>query len=181
MSILKTNQITDLGGNELLTSNGSGVISSGGAITNTPAFHGMNNADQTISRDTFTKITFQEEAWDTNGAFADSRFTVPTGGAGKYAIFIDGAFQINANYREVWIRLQKNGATGDQSNQVEMRLRLSSNYFNSGSSQRLSASSTISLADGDYLEAFGYINADSGTPQFNVNTMNFSGYKLIGV
>ena len=33
MSILKTNQITDLGGNELLTSNGSGVISSGGAIT----------------------------------------------------------------------------------------------------------------------------------------------------
>ena len=91
MSILKTNQITDLGGNELLTSNGSGVISSGGAITNTPAFHGMNNADQTISLDTFTKVTFQEEAWDTNNAFADSRFTVPTGGAGKYAIFIDGA------------------------------------------------------------------------------------------
>ena len=181
MSILKTNQITDLGGNELLTSNGSGVISSGGAITNTPAFHGMNNADQTISLDTFTKVTFQEEAWDTNNAFADSRFTVPTGGAGKYAIFIDGALQINADYREVWIRLKKNGATGDQSNQVEMRLRLSSNYFNSGSSQRLSASSTISLADGDYLEAFGYINADSGTPQFNVNTMNFSGYKLIGV
>jgi hypothetical protein len=157
MSILKTNQITDLGGNNIISSNGSGTFTQTFAA-NTPAFHGMNNADQTISRDTFTKITFQEEAWDTNGAFADSRFTVPTGGAGKYAIFIDGAFQINANYREVWIRLQKNGATGDQSNQVEMRLRLSSNYFNSGSSQRLSA-----------------------TPQFNVNTMNFSGYKLIGV
>ena len=165
----------------MLTSNGSGVISSGGAITNTPAFHGMNNADQTISLDTFTKVTFQEEAWDTNNAFADSRFTVPTGGAGKYAIFIDGALQINADYREVWIRLKKNGATGDQSNQVEMRLRMTTNYFNNGSSQRLSASSTMSLAEGDYLEVFGYISASSGTPQFNVNTMNFSGYKLIGV
>ena len=46
MSILKTNQITDLGGNELLTSNGSGVISSGGAITNTPAFQIQLSANQ---------------------------------------------------------------------------------------------------------------------------------------
>ena len=182
MSTLKVSTISPLGTDATKTITiGSAGDTIAGMGANTPAFHGMNNADQTISLDTFTKITFQEEAWDTDNAFADSRFTVPTGGAGKYAIYIDGALQINANYREVWIRLKKNGSTGDQSNQVEQRLRLSSNYFNSGSSQRLSASGTMSLAEGDYLEVFGYINADSGTPQFNINTMNFSGYRIIGV
>ena len=180
MSILKTNQITDLGGNELLTSNGSGVISSGGAITNTPAFHGMNNADQTISLDTFTKVTFQEEAWDTNNAFADSRFTVPTGGAGKYAIYIDGAFQVSADYKQVWIKLYKNGSYSDSVPGIEQRIRMTTNYFKGDSSQRLSASGTLLLAEGDYLEVFGYINADSGTPQFNGPSFHFSGNRLIG-
>ena len=77
MSILKTNQITDLGGNELLTCNGSGVISSGGAITNTPAFMAYKNADQTLSDATNTKITFPATYINVESYFdtSNSRFT----------------------------------------------------------------------------------------------------------
>jgi len=166
------------------SSNASQItLKSGATLTNfpdnTPAFHATNNADQTFSLDTDTKVTFQVEVFDTDNAFASNKFTVPSGKGGKYVLFIDGAFQSNANYREVWIKIYKNGSQGDQGNQIEQRLRLTSNYFNSGSSQRLSASGTIDLSAGDYIEVYGYINGASGTPQFNNGTMNFSGYKLI--
>ena len=87
MSILKTNQITDLGGNELLTSNGSGVISIGGAITNTPAFNVYLSADQSLSSWATTLITFDTVEFDTANCYntSTSRFT-PTV-AGKYWIY----------------------------------------------------------------------------------------------
>ena len=184
MSTLEVNTIDSVSGTSTLTlgSSNAGTIAlgSGDVQSNflSPMFHATNNADQTFSLDTLTKVTFQVEVFDADSVFADSKFTVPSGKAGKYAIFIDGALQINANYREVWLKIYKNGSSGDQGNQIEQRLRLTSNYFNSGSSQRLSASSTMDLSAGDYIEVYGYINADSGTPQFNNGTMNFSGFRI---
>ena len=81
MSILKTNQITDLGGNELLTSNGSGVISSGGAITNTPAFEAKLTSDQAVSDNTLTKINFNSGGSSTLDVFC----TLPS----SKAVYLD--------------------------------------------------------------------------------------------
>ena len=89
MSILKTNQITDLGGNELLTSNGSGVISSGGAITNTPFFMYRRGSNFALTQNATTQINFDTKIADTNNAYNTStgRFSPPTGQAGYYFFF----------------------------------------------------------------------------------------------
>ena len=149
-------------------------------LGNTPAFHATNTNSQTISLNSDTKVTFDNEVFDDEGVFASSRFTVPSGKAGKYAIFIDGAFQCSAAFNQVWLKIYKNGSQGDQGNQIEQRIRLNGNYFTTDSSIRLSASGTMNLSASDYLEVYGYINADSGTPQFNGGTFNFSGFKLAG-
>ena len=121
MSILKTNQITDLGGNELLTSNGSGVISSGGAITNTPAFHVNNlfsssvsgSGDQNISNNTSTLVNFTNKVFDTDSAFNTStmRFTVPTGKAGKYYFETSGALNSSSDFDGTELQLRVNNST----------------------------------------------------------------------
>ena len=179
MSTLKVSTISPLGTDSTKTIT-IGDITNGdvaaGAFANTPAFMAAKTATQTISLNSNTKVTFDSEVLDTDSAFSDSKFTVPTGKAGKYSIKIDGAFENSADYSQVWIMLYKNGSLGD----VEQRIRMTTNYFQGASSQRLSASGLLSLSAGDYLEVYGYINAGSGTPQFNLNTFNFSGHRVIG-
>ena len=77
MSILKVNTIQDKGGNNLLVSNGAGTISSGGAITNTPAFSVKLSSNQSIANGTWTKINLDTEDYDTDNTFASNKFTVP--------------------------------------------------------------------------------------------------------
>ena len=57
MSILKVNTIQDKGGNTLLSSDGAGAISSGGAITNTPAWR-VGITSQSIAYNTDTKLQY---------------------------------------------------------------------------------------------------------------------------
>jgi len=58
--------------------------------TNTPVFAGYlaTDSDQSISDSTTTKIAFEGERIDTDSAFdtSNNKFTVPSGGAGKYFI-----------------------------------------------------------------------------------------------
>tara|TARA_R100001480_G_scaffold79761_1_gene89159 strand:+ start:289 stop:828 length:540 start_codon:yes stop_codon:yes gene_type:complete len=86
-SIIKVNTIQDVGGNNLLISNGSGSITTnniGGQ--NTPAFFAKMSGNQTVSHDTYTTVAFNSEVYDTASAFDTStyKFTVPSGQAGKY-------------------------------------------------------------------------------------------------
>ena len=54
----------------------------------TPAFFATASGDQTgLSDNTYTKVTLATEVYDTNSAFTDSRFTVPSGEAGKYIFY----------------------------------------------------------------------------------------------
>ena len=72
-SIIKVNTIQDGGGNVLLTSNGSGSITTnniGGQ--NTPAFYVARGSNQTISSASTTKIQFDTEIFDTAGAYDNS-------------------------------------------------------------------------------------------------------------
>jgi len=63
------------------------VTGAGGA--NTPAFQAYRTALQSISNNTWTKIQYNVELFDTDGAYDHStnyRFTIPSGAAGKYVI-----------------------------------------------------------------------------------------------
>jgi hypothetical protein len=54
---------------------------------NQPAFHATQTSGQSISSSTFTKVTFNNETFDTNSNFASSTFT-PT---------VAGYYQVNGN------------------------------------------------------------------------------------
>ena len=63
----------------------TGTVTGAGG-TNTPRFKVYNSSDQSISNATNTQINFNSEFFDSNGAFANSIFTVPSGQAGFYLI-----------------------------------------------------------------------------------------------
>src|SRR5210317_476556 len=114
MSNILVNTIKDTGNNILLSSDGSGNISSGGAITNTPAFEAYLSSTQTLSFNADTKIQFDTEVFDTDGCYDNAtnyRFT-PTV-AGKYFVYakLSSDTISGANLDQLDMRIRKNGAT----------------------------------------------------------------------
>ena len=87
MSILKVNTIMDKGGNTLLSSDGAGAISSGGAITNTPSFFVRKTTAQSIGSSTYTTIEYDDVIYDTHSAFSTSTYRYTPTVAGYYWVF----------------------------------------------------------------------------------------------
>ena len=182
MSIIKANTFQDRGGNVLLSSNGSGTISAGGAITNTPAFLGYRSGFQFITDSVTTKVDLNASQIDTHSAFdtTNNRFTVPSGQAGVYQIsgqaVMGNTDGIASNLRDHYLYIYKNGSN----------ISYSDNNPNAGWwSQNTSQTSGIfNLSVGDYIELYAYINVGSGTGRIagidgGIRTF-LSGYKLIG-
>ena len=152
--------------NQVLQTNGSGVLSfaTPSSGTNTPAFSAKPTSAQSITANTWTKVTLGTENVDTDGNFASSRFTPTT--AGYY--FIN--FKINSDNTNDYIysAIYKNGSShivgaidGSQANGTSICAVV---QFNGSS---------------DYIEAYTFQGTGTGNIQ-NSNTQ-FSGFKLIGV
>ncbi len=108
-------------GNDALTVDSSQVVNFtkqfqiGGVLP--PVFSAYNNASQSISSNTLTKILFQLEDFDTNNNFASSRFT-PT---------VAGYYQINAGLNiapaasgVAAVAIYKNGNEWQSGSQIPM-------------------------------------------------------------
>lgn len=174
MSILKVNTIQDKGGNTLLSSDGAGAISSGGAITNTPSFQIHMSANQSVSNDTWTKVELSNEIFDTNNAFDTStyRFTVPTGLGGKY-LFHYGAQIADINdTKRGEARFYKNGSG--------YNFGRNNNYSSSaGAALYCIGSAIITMSAGDYLELYVYQNNGNAQAVYSGATF-LSGSRIIG-
>ena len=144
----------------------------GGA--NTPAFLArLSSTTQSIADDTYTKIQFNTEVYDTASAYDNSsnyRFTVPSGEGGKY-----------------WISASWGADSGNDTDKISVFVRKNgSNIFGMTAVNKAYNSTNVSgmavLAATDYVEVYAY--QDSGTT-YNINTDStftfFMGYKLIGV
>ena len=70
-SILKVNEIQHTGGTSAATINSSGLV-----LPNIPCFEVIKNSSQAITDQTWSKITFNAESYDTAGHFdlANSKF-----------------------------------------------------------------------------------------------------------
>ena len=101
MSKLETNQVDPATGTTLTlgTSGDTITIPSGVTIANsgtatgfggdnTPSWSATIDSNQTLSDSTDTLLNFDNETYDTDGAYdtSNKRFTVPSGEAGKYFI-----------------------------------------------------------------------------------------------
>jgi len=159
----------------------SGTTISGSA-TNTPAFFVTLTASQTVSDNVKTKVTWTNEVYDTNSAFASDKFTVPSGQAGKYNFYLSVTCGTSGSWGVINARayIYKNGT--------------SIYYFqgikNEQGNDAFAVTGTLSLdlSDGDYIEVYGRNDNDAGTPSFlgksgdspNEERTWFGGYKVIG-
>ena len=185
MSKLETNTIDTISGTSNLTigsSNASTItLKSGATLTNfpdnTPAFEVKMSAEQNPSDNTYTKINFDTEIFDTASAYdtSNKRFTVPSGQAGKYYIFGNSTLGSNSNTTVIssFFSIYKNGSIYKQS-YVDNRV----NYIRYN---QLSVASIMELAVGDYVEMFGKVDVDSGTVEIRIDSgeNTFGGYKII--
>jgi hypothetical protein len=140
-------------------------LPSGISGQNYPAFMAtMGTSNQTVSNATPTKVQLTNEIIDTDNAFDNStnyRFTVPSGGAGKY--LINGAVTLRSTVAStvsvVYALLYKNGS--------ELNVSMATFLNNRIQIITQDFSVLVDLVDGDYIELFGYLDASSGTPAFD--------------
>ena len=162
------------------------TLKSGATLTNfpdnTPAFQAYFTGSQNLSQSTITKIPFNTERIDSDGAFdlANSKFVVPSGKAGKYffsAIVTTGS-QTSGNYYDGYAGIGVNGT----------RIRDNLGFTANASAPYPSYSQAVctiilDLSVGDYVEVFGYSQISSGTPALRGSANGqtcFSGYRIIG-
>ena len=150
----------------VLTSDGSDAAwAATVSATNTPSFGAYLAANQGYSNNTWTKITFNTELWDTDSAFDHStnyRFTVPDGESGKYF------FSATTNYNDLGganavgtghMAIYKNGVN------LQNHLQLvSARWTYMGAT----ATTVIELSDNgaganDYIEFYAYMNQNVAT------------------
>jgi len=148
---------------------------------NTPSFQARKTSTQSsIASDTYTKIGFETEDWDTDSAYDHStnyRFTVPAGEGGKY--FVHAQFMYYANDGQgkmlsSTIAVYKNGSATEYKWYADWR----SGYIYFYTPM---ATCTISLAAADYIEIYAKAETVSGTLHIDNNWGYFGAYKLIGV
>jgi len=148
----------------------------GGA--NTPAFEANLSAEQSASDDVFTKMDFDEEVFDTDGAYdhtTNQRFTVPSGKAGKYHIYSNvclGTSQ-NTDLVDAKVAIYKNGSVYSRT--------IMNNETNYTRYTQLSVASTMVLSVGDYVEIYAQVNRASGNVEFRAQNREatFGAYKII--
>jgi hypothetical protein len=148
--------------------------------TNTPYFQATMTADQTLSNNTSTKITFDSEEFDTAGNYdptTNYRFTPTT--SGKYFISTTITHLNNTNgARSVLLALFKNGS--QVYNQFAYSADASSQNFITLTTQAIITFNGSS----DYVEAFATIDVTAGSPIIDASIISgktsiFHGFKII--
>ena len=192
-SILKADNIQDADGNNIINESGNtitigasgdttnviGTLNKDGvAVANTPAFEANLSAEQSASDDVFTKMDFDEEVFDTNGAYdhtTNQRFTVPSGQAGKYHIYSNVVLGSGSNTDlvDAKVAIYKNGSVYSRT--------IMNNETNYTRYTQLSIASTMVLSVGDYVEIYAQVNRASGSVEFRAQNREatFGGFKII--
>jgi len=193
MSTLKVNTIQKRSGSALAigesgdtvtitgtTTNIVGTLQNNGASvggSNTPVFAVTLSGNQSIPDASVTKVTFDTESIDSDGAFASNKFTVPSGKSGKY--WFSTGLGVDAggvgSFRNANVHIYKNGSSVKQS------------YFHNDNASAYTTkffvwnAAVLDLAVSDYIEIYVYHDNAGGTPILTGGTdgSSFYGYKLI--
>ncbi len=141
--------------------------------TNTPAFSAYRGSSQSISNETYTRVSFNYEFYDTDNAFdpnTTQRFTVPSGKAGKY--HFDTMVRFSPFTGEVRVVPYKNGGDyGFQSTYIGNKHTTVTSSFD------------LDLVAGDYIEIYCWQNS-GGSLNLSADTTDpilttFSGFRII--
>jgi len=195
-AILKVDTIQDTSGNNIInessdtitigasgdTTNIVGTLQNNGsavAVDNTPMVSAYMSASQTVSDNAHTKIQYNTEVYDTDSAYDHSsnyRFTVPSGKAGKY--LISASCYMNGNNNDevmLEVSIYKNGT------QVERDERYGNYSTGQGSGGVQKIIRIIDLSASDYIEIYGRLNVNSGTPSFYGASATDQRYSVLNI
>ena len=149
----------------------SGTVKATGFDGSTPIVYAQGNSGTSCADDTSTKITLDNELIDTQGLFANSRFTVTSGYEGKYLIIWQCSFNFSAQQKHLIATIK---VSGTQVAYSQINSAKSSNH-----TVMARASIIKDLSTNDYVEFFGRQNS-GGTISNNSNFYtNASIYKLM--
>ena len=149
-------------------------------MNNTPAFIARLSSDQSINSGSDTKITFDAEDVDTDGAFASNKFTVPSGKGGVYHMVTGTRFPYLDDREKAILRFYINGSEANRGQQIQF-------YSNPANTEnaRFTTSAMFLLTENDYVEVYFEHNEgaaqsiDGGSTQVNSFTF-FAGYRVSG-
>ena len=156
------------------------------ATINTPAFAVTKSADQTLTDNTLTLITFDTEDFDTDSAFASNKFTCPSDKPGLYVFHVELFCQSSNDIGTLELDLYKTPSGGSAANIAATEMFDGSGVTVTAYMARVSH--IESMAAGDSMEV--RIQSDissSGTllvNQSNADTDNrtrFHGFRLAGI
>jgi len=112
-----------------------------------PAFSAYMNANQTVTANTFTKVTFNTKVFDTNSNFDTSTYRFTPTVAGYYQL--NAAIYPNTVVTGIVVSIYKNGSA----------------YCNYGGTTQSAMVSSVVYLNGstDYVECYGYLTGTTPT------------------
>ena len=174
VSQLKVNEIVTQSGSTITLGNSGDTVNLGSGASqslavNSPNFKVTLSGNVTLTNDANVKITFDTATYNVGSAFDTStnKFTVPSGGAGKYFFFYKGYMGNSLGYYT--LKIYKNGSN--------VSSFTSYHYANSDNDLMDEHTDVLDLAEGDYIEA--YAQTTSGNNTFNSGNSHFGGFKLL--
>ena len=180
-SIIKVNTIQDGGGNAIITSDGSGNVTTQNVAANTPSFKVNLASTQTVSSGSATLAAFATELFDTDSSFTNTasnyKFTVPSGKAGKY--FLNASLNLRDVSQSQTINFARVSIYKNGSEFANNTFNHSGNY---GDQYTINVSTIDDASASDYYQVYGTVTtSDSSDGEFLSNGYRswFCGYKLI--
>ena len=173
-SIIKANKLQDFAGNDILSSDGAGVITpNASGIKMTPAFHAQGSGTQVLSSGSATKMTFDSEVYDSSSKYDTSTSRFTPGEAGKFFIFANSRFNADngSGAQQYEIRIYKNGSAQTPA-MLNGVYDVSAQIITNNVSGIVTSSNTT-----DYFEIYGYAD---GTNRSVYDSRIFGGFKIIG-
>ena len=157
---------------------GIGQLSFGDAGGNASGFLITKSADQTISANTWTQVTLDQEIFDTDNVFASNAFTVPS--TGNYYMFAHARINtINAG-KDAQIALYKGGSffSGIMNDRVHANSDGHEVFMHFGGVISLTASDVITLYARVQDNSEVVAGTSGGTPTGIEAYTGFGGFKL---
>ena len=183
MGTIKTTNIEPIADNGTVTLGSSGdTFTLGSGVTqtiavNTPYFYGELASDQTLTRNSFTKITgLTNDEVDSASAFDGTTFTVPSGQGGKY--YLEGV--VTGDY----------AAIGEDGNNTVALIYKNGSEIKSAKLQQgnnenmreitITVSGLFNLSASDTIELYAYLlDASGGNADVQADRTSLMGYKII--
>jgi len=177
---------------QVITSNGSGSAPSYQNV-NSPSFHAglISAADVNVTDNTYELLPCSNEEFDIGGCFNNTGSTVTLNGISTPAY----AFAPNvAGYYHLYASVHLHNSAAGKIRQGRIKLTKNSsmlmeNYVDpvdtpEGQMNRLTMNTSYIVylnGTGDYVQALGLVNVESGTPSFegNKDGTHFFAYKLL--